>query len=91
MQYVSEKVKVWVSHSLSLTKVADKEPQATYATLTKSFQHEWTFLQHVICSCDSSFFDLESTIFFQFCQSCLGVMSVLQNVNYSHFPPSLVA
>ena len=72
MQYVSEKVNVWVSHLLSLTKIADEEPQAAYTALTKSFQHEWTFLQRVVCGCDSSFLDLESTIFSQFFPVLLG-------------------
>ena len=63
---MSEKLKVWVSLLLSHTKVADKEPQVAYTTLTKSFQHEWTFVQHVVCGCDSSFVDLESVVFSQF-------------------------
>ena len=46
--YVSDKVRLWVTNLLSLTKVAVKEPQATYAALTKSFQNEWTFLQRVV-------------------------------------------
>ena len=42
-----------------------QEPQAAYNALTKSFQIEWTSLQcvNVANGCDSSFFDLESTIF----------------------------
>ena len=36
--YVSDKVQLWVTNLLSLTKVAVKEPQAAYAALTKSFQ-----------------------------------------------------
>ena len=42
--YVSDKVQLWVTNLLSLTKVAVKEPQAAYAALTKLFQNEWTLL-----------------------------------------------
>ena len=59
MQYVSEKVVVWVSHLVSLTNFADRQPDAAYTALTKSFQHECTFLQHVVCGCDSSFLDVK--------------------------------
>ena len=72
MQYVSEKVKVWVSHLLSLTRVADKEPQAVYTALTKSFQHESTFIQCVVCDCDNPFLDLESTILSKFLPVLFG-------------------
>lgn len=58
-----------VSHLLSLTGVADKEPQAVYAVLTSN---EWTFLQHVVPGCDDVFYDLESTLFSQ----CLYVLFV---------------
>ena len=39
-QYISDKVQLWVTNLLSLTKIAVKEPQAAYAALTKSFQNE---------------------------------------------------
>ena len=42
--HVSDKVQLWVTNLLSLTKVAVKEPQAAYAALTKLFQNEWTLL-----------------------------------------------
>ena len=66
-----EKIQLWVTSLLSLTKVANKEPQAVankepqvaYAALTKSFQNEWTFHQHDILGCDNAFCDLESTLF----------------------------
>ena len=45
VQYVSDKVQLWVTNLLSVTKIAVKESQAAYAALTKSFQNEWTFLQ----------------------------------------------
>ena len=44
MQYVSEKVEVQL---LYLTRVGDKEPQAVYTALTRSFQHKRTFLHHI--------------------------------------------
>ena len=42
MQYVSEKVEVQL---LYLTRVGDKEPQAVYTALTRSFQLFFTILQ----------------------------------------------
>ena len=56
----------------SLTKVAVKEPQTTYAALTKSFQNEWTFLQRVVAGCDQAFRDLEYTLFSQFLPVLFG-------------------
>ena len=69
---VSDKVRLWVTNLLSLTKVAVKEPQATYAVLTKSFQNEWTFLQRVVAGCDQAFRDLEYTLFSQFLPVLFG-------------------
>ena len=48
LDYVSEKVNVWVSHLLSLTKVADKKSQVKYTALNNSLQHEKTFLQRCL-------------------------------------------
>ena len=52
---MSEKVQTWVSHLLSLTAVAEKEPQAAYDTLTRSLQNEWAFIQCVALGCDDLF------------------------------------
>ena len=70
VQYVSDKVWLWVTNLCSLTKVAVKEPQAAYAALTKSFQNEWTFLQRVVAGCDHAF--LEYTLFSQFLPVLFG-------------------
>ena len=64
--------KVGHTSLLSLTKAAIKELQAAYAALTKSFQNEWTFLQHVISGCDNAFCDLESTLFADFLPVLFG-------------------
>ena len=70
VQYVSDKVWLWVTNLWSLTKVAVKEPQAAYAALTKSFQNEWTFLQRVVAGCDHAF--LEYTLFSRFLPVLFG-------------------
>ena len=59
---------------LSHTRVADKEPQAAYSALTKSFKmNAWTFLQRIVCGCDSSFVDLDKlTKFSQFLPVLFG-------------------
>ncbi|BES99690.1 Hypothetical protein NTJ_12507 [Nesidiocoris tenuis] len=45
--YVQEKVEKWSGYTIKLAKVAKKSPQAVHAVVTKSFQHEWGFLQRV--------------------------------------------
>jgi hypothetical protein len=47
-QYLKNKVKAWVQHIKTLTKIAKKHPQTAHAAITKSLQHEWTFTQKVL-------------------------------------------
>jgi len=46
--FVQNKVRQWIADVLKLFKIAEKQPQATFAALTKSLQCEWQFLQHVV-------------------------------------------
>ena len=71
LDYASEKVRTWVSHLLSLTAVAEREPQAPYAALTKSLQNECAFIQCAVLGCDL-FLDLEFTLFSQFLPVLFG-------------------
>ena len=45
VQFVREKVDVWVDCVDKLSQAAIKAPQAAFASLTKSLQCEWDFLQ----------------------------------------------
>ena len=53
--FVQDKEHQWVADVWSLTKMAVKQPQATFSSLTKSLQCEWQFLQHVIPDCGGLF------------------------------------
>jgi len=44
---------------LKLSKIAKKQPQATFAALTKSLQCEWQFLQRVVSGCGDLFAPLD--------------------------------
>ena len=47
-EFVSCKVRQWVSDVTHLAQLAFHEPQAAFAALTKCLQGEWVYLQHVI-------------------------------------------
>jgi len=53
--FVQDKVHHWIADVLKLSKIAEKQPQAAFAALTKSLQCEWQFLQHVDPGCDGLF------------------------------------
>ena len=46
--FVQDKVNQWIVNVQSLSKMAEKQPQAAFSALTKSLQCEWQFLQRVI-------------------------------------------
>jgi len=53
--FVQDKVRNWVADVLKLSKIAEKQPQATFAALTKSLKCEWQFLQRVVPGCGDLF------------------------------------
>ena len=57
--FVSDLTKKWVSKLKCLTMIATTQPQAAYAALTKSLQHEWSYIQRVVPGCESSFHEIE--------------------------------
>ena len=57
-EFVSCKVRQWVSDCTHLAQLAVPQPQAAFAALTKCLQGEWVYLQRVIPGCDSLFSDL---------------------------------
>ena len=46
--FVRDKVHRWIGDVQCLSKIAEKQPQAAFAALTKSLQCEWKFLQRVL-------------------------------------------
>ena len=71
--FVLAKVDQWVSDIHHLSHMAESQPQAAYAALTKSLQREWIFLQHVVPICCTLFANLETTVLSSFSQPCLVV------------------
>ena len=72
VQFVREKVDVWVDCVDKLSKAAIKAPQAAFASLTKSLQCEWDFLQRVVPDCADAFTPLNEKIKKQFFPAMLG-------------------
>ena len=72
--YVKSKVQEWSHHIELLSTIAKTQPQAAFITLTKSLQHEWTFIQRVIRDNGSSlpFQALEDLLGSTFIPSLLG-------------------
>ena len=58
----------WIFNVQSLSKMAEKQPQAAFSALTKSLQCEWQFLQRVIPDCGSLFAALDDALTSVFCQ-----------------------
>ena len=70
--YVKTKVKEWVSSVRRLAKVSKSQPQAAFAALMKSVQHEWSFFQRVVSVCPGWFDDLRNALRSEFWPSLFG-------------------
>ena len=55
-----------------LSHMAESQPQAAYAALTKSLQREWIFLQRVVPMCCTLFANLETTLLASFFPAMFG-------------------
>ena len=60
--FVKAKVKEWVSSVERLAKVSKSQPQAAFAAMMKSVQHEWSFFQRVVSVCPGCFEDLRNVL-----------------------------
>jgi len=49
------KVCRWVEHVDVLAKATLNQPQLAYAEFSRSLQHKWTFLLHVVPQCGLHF------------------------------------
>ena len=60
--YIHGKVDGWVKCVQQLSHAATKAPQAAFASMTKSLQCEWGFIQRVVPDCSDEFIVLQDTI-----------------------------
>ena len=72
-EYVMSKVRRWVGHLDVLAEAASTQPQLAYAALSRSLQHEWTFLLRVVPQCGQLFQEIELSLFSRFLPAMFGV------------------
>ena len=72
-EYVVSKVCRWVGHVNVLTEAASTQRQLAYAALTKSLQHEWSFMLCVVLQCGPLFQDLEMSLSSHFLPAMFGL------------------
>jgi hypothetical protein len=60
--FVSKKIVEWCNYVEQLANVAKTQPQCAFASLTKSLQFEWAYIQNVVVDCQDLFSPLESMI-----------------------------
>ena len=73
------KVYRWVRHIDVLSETASSQPQLANATLSRSLQHEWTFLLRVVPQCGQLFQELDLSLFLISYQPCLVVKCLQLN------------
>ena len=71
-EFVSCKVRQWVSDITHLAQLAVPQPQAAFAALTKCLEGEWVYLQRVIPGCGSLFSDLTDILRTSFLPALFG-------------------
>ena len=77
-EYVMSKVHRWVRHIIDvMSEAASSQPQLAYAALSRSLQHEWTFLLRVVPQCGQLFQELDLSLLLVSYQLCL-VLKCLQ-------------
>ena len=72
-EYVMSKVHRWVRYIDVLSEAASSQPQLAYAALSRSLQHEWTFLLLVVPQCGQLFEKLDLSLFSCFLPAMFGV------------------
>ncbi|KAL7503120.1 hypothetical protein ACHAXN_000965, partial [Cyclotella atomus] len=76
LEWVKEKVKVWVDGVKILASVAKRFPQTAFAGLTFSLQSEWQYVQRTVPGIAALFDPLEKEIRTNFLPVLLGVESI---------------
>ena len=72
-EYVMSKVDRWMRHIDVLSEAASTQPQLAYAALSRSLQHEWTFLLRVVPQCGQLFQKLDLSLSSHFLPAMFGV------------------
>ena len=72
-EYVMFKVDRLVRHIDALSEAALSQPQLAYAAISRSLQHEWTFLLRVVPQCGQLFQKLHFSLFSRFLLAMFGV------------------
>ena len=72
-EYVMYKVNRWVRYIDVLSEAASSQPQLAYAALSRSLQHEWTFLLRVVPLCGQLFQKLDLSLSSHFLPAMFGV------------------
>ena len=76
--FVSRQVGEWSHYIDVLSSVAVNQPQSAYIALTRSLQHEWSFLQRVTSDCGQLFEDIETMLASRFIPALFGQDSTSQ-------------
>ena len=68
----------------TFSDIALTQPQLAYTAVTRSLQHEWTFLLRVLPNCGLLFQDLEFSLAFNFLPALFGVeVSSVERILFS--------
>ena len=85
--FVSCKVQERSKYIELLSSVATSQPQAAYIALTRSLQHEWTFLQRITPHCGQFFDKLDHVLTSQFLPALFG-QDITSNKRLLYFLPT---
>ena len=80
--FVCTKVNRWVNYVRTFSDIALTQPQLAYTAVTRSLQHEWTFLLQVLPVCGLQFQDLETSLASNFLPAFLEWKLLLLNAIY---------
>ena len=85
-QFLDNKITGWVimNNLVKLSKVAESQPQADFAALSKSMQFEWSYLQRILPSCEEAFTPIWNTLYQYFWPAIFeGTISDLEKQLFS--------
>ena len=71
--FVQKRVDKWASDVRTFSGIASTQPQLAYSAVTRSLQHEWSFLLRVVPGCGALFQELELVLGSAFLPALFGV------------------
>ena len=71
--FCTEEVDKWASDVCTFSGIASTQPQLAYSAVTRSLQHEWSFLLRVVPGCGALFQELELVLGSAFLPALFGV------------------